>query len=88
MKNIITSIFGSSPRTTIMGYVQAILLGLVPVIQKEEFDIRTDWIWLLLAMGRAIAGRVGKDSDSINRKEGKTVHEVVKENILPFTKVS
>lgn len=66
-------IFGSSPRTTIMGYLVAIGTVVVPIIQDETFDIHTQWKTLLVAGCVAVWGRLQKDSNGITASEAKAV---------------
>lgn len=73
MKNIITTLFGSSPRTTIMGYLTALGTALYPLLTKEGFDIKTDWRNLAAAAAIAIWGRLQKDSNGITAKEAQAV---------------
>lgn len=86
MNNLIRTLFGTSPRTTIMGYIGAIGVALWPIISKETFDIHNDWKFLLAAAFTAIYGRVSKDSNGVTRQEGKALAEKIdpipKESIL------
>lgn len=82
---MLKSILGSSPRTTIIGYVSAILFVIIPMIQAEGFDINTQWKNLLTAAVLAVWGRVQKDSNGITRQEAKQIvgkAEIPKETIL------
>lgn len=72
-KDLIHQLFGSSPRTTIMGYLTAIGIAVYPLFTDAGFDIKTDWKNLLIAIVTAIWGRVSKDSNGITAKEAKAV---------------
>ncbi len=79
MKNILNKFLGSSPRTSIMGFLTAIVIVVAPIIQDGNFDIRKDWKNLLAAVASVIWGRMQKDSNGITATEGKELHETVEE---------
>lgn len=79
MKNILNKFLGTSPRTTIMGFLTAISIVVAPIIQDGNFDIHNDWKNLLAATAAAIWGRLQKDSNGITAIEGKELHETVAE---------
>ncbi len=79
MNNIVNKLLGSSPRTTIMGFLTAIIFVVAPIIQDGNFDIHKDWKNLLAAVASAIWGRLQKDSNGITATEGKELHETVAE---------
>lgn len=72
-ESLIHQLFGSSPKTTIMGYLTAIGTALYPLFTAEGFDIKTDWKNLVVAAAIVIWGRISKDSNGITAKEAKAV---------------
>lgn len=50
-------ILGTSPRTTLIGYLGAVATALIPVIQGDRLTIRT----ITLAIVVALLGRFSKD---------------------------
>lgn len=82
-KSLLKRIFGSSPKTTIMGYVAAIGTAIYPFLTNEGFDFKTDWKNLLIAVALGVWGRIQKDTNGVTAKEGKTVVKTaLKENSL------
>lgn len=52
------TIFGTSPRTTLIGYAGAVATALIPVLQGERITLRS----LALAAVIALLGRFSKDT--------------------------
>ncbi len=74
---MINKILGSSPRTTLMGYIAAIATAIWPLLQGNELE----WKNILIAAGLALWGRIQKDSNGITRHEGQQMldnHEEIK----------
>jgi hypothetical protein len=76
-------IFGSSWRTSLMGYLTAIGVVIVPMIQQDGFDIKKQWPTLLSAAAIAIWGRIQKDSNGITTKEGQAIAQAVSGGTIP-----
>ncbi len=76
-------LLGSSPRTTIIGIAKALLLLLYPIFQKEGFDIKKDWPYIVGAVLMYFGGRLSKDSDGISRKEDVIVAQSVTNGKIP-----
>lgn len=53
-------------KTTITGLILAILIGVQPIVETGEIDLKKDWLKLLIASGIAIFGFLTKD---YNKKE-------------------
>ena len=53
-------------KTTITGLILAILIGLQPIVENGEIDLKKDWLKLMTASGIAIFGFLTKDN---NKKE-------------------
>jgi len=77
MKQFLNKILGTSPMTTILGYLAAIITIVTPIVQDGAFDIHKDWKNLLVAIGAAIWGRIQKDSNGITAAQSKEIHETV-----------
>lgn len=58
-------IFGSSPRSSIAGYL---LAGLM-ILQEMSATGVTNWTKIAIAVAIAVLARVVKDSDGVNRNE-------------------
>lgn len=70
MDSVLLKLFGSSPWTSILGYLMAILAVVKPIIEKGDFDFKRDWINLLFAVLVAITGRQAKDTNGVKAVEG------------------
>lgn len=70
---MLKSILGSSPRTTIIGYIVAVAVAIQPFFEKDGFNIQTDWMNVLFAVLAALNGRISKDSNGITRQEAKQI---------------
>lgn len=77
MKATIKAIFGTSPLTTILGYLVAAILIIQPLVSTEGFDIKRDWLKLVSAVIFGIWGRAQKDSNGVTAKEGKAAADAV-----------
>lgn len=73
MKNIVTKLLGSSPRTSIIGILIAVGVSITPFLSPENQKIET----MILAVLGAIYARVSKDSNGVTAEEGKEVQEMV-----------
>lgn len=58
MSKILTIIFGSSYKTSLLGYLGAIVLALEPIIRTGNFE----WNDLILPTIIAVTSRAAKDS--------------------------
>lgn len=76
-------IFGSSWRTTLMGYLRAAIAVIIPIVQDGNFDMNKDWPFLLYAVATAISGRVQKDSDGLTKEESQIVAKQATAGALP-----
>lgn len=80
---MLKTLLGSSPRTTIIGYLTAIGTVIIPIIQDESFDIHKHWKSLLIAIAIALYSRVTKDSNGIHRNEDVVVAKIATDGIIP-----
>ncbi len=79
-------ILGSSPRTSIIGIGKALMVLLLPIFQKEGFDIKKDWPYIVGAILMYLGGRVAKDSNGITIKEDVITAKAATDNTIPPTK--
>lgn len=68
-KSVINQLFGSSPKTTMLSIVGAIVYAIIQVNPQNVKDWKT-WIIPVLIIAY---GRVSKDSNGITAKEAKAV---------------
>jgi hypothetical protein len=68
-------IFGTSWKTSLMGYLTAIGVVIYPIVQQDGFDINKQWPNLLSAAAIAIWGRIQKDSNGVKASEAQVVKE-------------
>jgi hypothetical protein len=76
-------IFGSSWRTSLIGYATAAGTVIIPIIQNDGFDIQKQWKSLLIAVVVALWGRVQKDSDGITKQESVIVAKEATDGAIP-----
>ena len=54
--------------TTLMGIIEAVILACIPIVYTGDFDVKTQWPFLLAAIARAVSGYLAKDATG-NDKE-------------------
>lgn len=70
-----SKILGSSPRTTILGIIAAVIGAVLPFLPEEYQKIGG----VILAVIAGIYGRLSKDSNGISRKETPVLKQVIEE---------
>lgn len=60
--DFLVSVFGTSWRSTLLGYVVAIITVVYPITQKGTFNIKTDWPSMVIAVVAVLAGNTLKDA--------------------------
>lgn len=85
MNSILKTVLGSSPKTTIIGWCEAVLIAVYPIFIDPNFTWQKDGIILLVAAIRAVFARISKDSNGITAEQSKQIHEDVKELIDPVS---
>jgi hypothetical protein len=69
-KTLVEKLLGSSPTTSIIGYVGFVLSAMYPIITEGEFDLKRDWPKLVMGVYLAWMGRQAKDSNGVKASEG------------------
>lgn len=60
-------------KTTLTGVILAILISIQPLTTQEGFNIKKDWIQLVIATGIAVFGWLSKDAYNDQNKNNDNV---------------
>jgi hypothetical protein len=74
------NLLGSSPLTSIVGYLAAILSMIYPILTTGDFEFKRDWVSLVVAAYAAIKGRIGKDSNGVTAIQGAAMKHAIIED--------
>lgn len=86
MKELLKTILGSSPKTTLIGFAEAAVIAAYPIFIEPNFTWKKDGIILLVAVCRAIYGRISKDSNGLTAAQSQEVHQDIKMLVDPTGK--
>ena len=83
---MLKTLLGSSPKTTIIGFILGAVLACIPIFSKEGFNWKSDWPFVIGAIATFLQGRLSKDSNGITAEQSKQVHQDVQTLIDPTAK--
>ncbi len=81
MEKVFNDLFGSSPRTTILGIIEGAFISCIPILLKSDFSMNKDWPYIIAAVIAVIRGRLSKDSNGISAQQGHDMQTVMQPKI-------
>jgi hypothetical protein len=70
LSEMLPNILGTSPVTSLLGYLVSILFAIQPIITDGSFNLKKDWFNLVIAVAIALGFRNAKDTNGVTAQQG------------------